>query len=299
MSFLIPSSRINRLQKTIEVGLHTYLGAYFAGPTRLIEATRHAVWSPGKRLRATLCLLIAEDLDCFDVAVPAACALEFLHTASLIIDDLPCMDDEKERRGRPATHLAYGQDIAILAAFSLVSQAFGVISTMPSADARISVHLTSLFSEALGANGLCAGQARDLASISETATEEEYKCTVMQKTASLFILAVLCGSAFAKPALSEAEQETIKCFGTNVGLAFQAHDDYLDNSGSFRSTTLICRANAALSAAGKEAKKLTRIPSLESYLASPTLTSLWTASQAPRPSVLQRQSENFEGGRFE
>ena len=170
MSSLIPSSRINRLQKTIEVGLDTYLGTCFAGPTRLIEATRQAVLSPGKRLRATLCLLIAEDLDCFEVAVPVACALEFLHTASLIIDDLPCMDDEKERRGRPATHIAYGQDIAILAAFSLVSQAFGVISTMPSADARVSVYLTSLFSEALGTNGLCAGQARDLASTSKTAT---------------------------------------------------------------------------------------------------------------------------------
>jgi geranylgeranyl diphosphate synthase type II len=243
--------------------------------------------------------LIAEDLDCFKATVPAACALEFLHAASLIIDDLPCMDDERERRGRPATHVAYGQDIAILAAFSLVSEAFGVISTMPSTDARISVHLTSLFSEALGANGLCAGQARDLALTSETATEEEYKCMVMQKTASLFILAVLCGSAFAKPALSEAELETIKCFGTHVGLAFQSHDDYLDNSGDFHSTTRMCRADAALSAAGKEAKKLTRIPSLKSYLASPTLTSLWTASHDPTLGGLQGQSENFEGGHFE
>jgi geranylgeranyl diphosphate synthase, type II len=290
MPSLIHSSRISRLQRTIEVGLDTYLGASFAGPTRLVEATRHAVLSPGKRVRATLCLLIAEDLDCFEVAVPAACALEFLHTASLIIDDLPCMDDERERRGRPATHIAYGEDIAILAAFSLVSQAFGVISTMLSADARISVHLTSLFSEAIGANGLCAGQARDLASTLKTATEEEYKCTVVQKTASLFVLAVLCGSAFAKPALSEAEQETIKCFGTHVGLAFQAHDDYLDDSGDFCSTTLMCRE---LSAAFKAAKELTRIPSLESYLASPTLASLWAASHDPTLGVLQSQSENI------
>ena len=299
MPSLIPISRIKRLQKTIEIGLDTYLGAYSAGPSRLIEATRHAVLSPGKRLRATLCLLIAEDLDCFEVAVPAACALEFLHTASLIIDDLPCMDDERERRGRPATHVAYGQDIAILAAFSLVSQAFGVISTMPSEDPRMSVHLTSLFSEALGANGLCAGQARDLATTSETATEEDRECAAMQKTASLFILAVLCGSAFAKPALSQAEQETIKCFGAHVGLAFQAHDDYLDSSGDFRSTTLMRRAEAALSAADKAAKELPHIPSLESYLVRSTLAGLWTTSNNATLGVLQGQSNNIEGDHFE
>jgi geranylgeranyl diphosphate synthase type II len=266
MSSLIPSSRTNHLQETIEVTLDTYLCSSFAGPARLIEAMRYAVLSPGKRLRGMLCLLIAEDLDSFKAAVPAACALEFLHTASLMIDDLPCMDDERERRGRPATHVAYGQDLAILAAFSLVSHAFGVISSIPSADPRALVHLTSLFSEALGANGLCAGQARDLALTSETASEDEYNCTIMQKTASLFILAVLCGAAFAKPALSEAEQEILKCFGAHVGLAYQAHDDALDDSDIARPKTLMRRAAAALSAATKSAKQLTRLPSLTAYL---------------------------------
>jgi geranylgeranyl diphosphate synthase type II len=267
MSSLIPSSRTNHLQEMIEVRLDTYLCSSFAGPARLIEAMRYAVLSPGKRLRGTLCLLVAEDLDSFQAAVPAACALEFLHTASLMIDDLPCMDDERERRGRPATHVAYGQDLAILAAFSLVSHAFGVISSIPSADPSALVHLTSLFSEALGANGLCAGQARDLALTSETASsEDEYNCTIMQKTASLFILAVLCGAAFAKPALSEAEQEILKCFGAHVGLAYQAHDDALDDSDIARPKTLMRRAAAALSAATKSAKQLTRLPSLTAYL---------------------------------
>ena len=262
MAVVFAGSRINHLQETIDVRLDAYLSSSFGGPAHLIEAMRYAALSPGKRLRGTLCLLIAEDLDCFEAAVPAACALEFLHTASLIIDDLPCMDDERERRGRPATHVVYGQDLAILAAFSLVSQAFGVISSIPSADPGALVHLTSLFSEALGANGLCAGQARDLAMTSETASEVEYNCTTMQKTASLFVLAVLCGAAFAKPALSEAEQEILKCFGTQVGLAYQAHDDALDDSGIARPKTLMRRAAAALSAATKSATQLTRLPSL-------------------------------------
>lgn len=266
MSSLIPSSRTSHLQETIEVRLDTYLSSSFAGPACLIDTMRYAVLSPSKRLRGTLCLLIAEDLDCFPAAVPAACALEFLHTASLIIDDLPCMDDERERRGRPATHVAYGQDLAILAAFSLVSHAFGVISSIPSADPSALVHLTSLFSEALGANGLCAGQARDLALTSETASEDEYNCTIMQKTASLFILAVLCGAAFAQPALSEAEQEILKCFGAHVGLAYQAHDDALDDSAIARPKTLMRRAAAALSAATESAEQLTRLPSLTAYL---------------------------------
>jgi geranylgeranyl diphosphate synthase, type II len=266
MSSLIPRSRIKQLQKTIEVMLDNYLSSSFAAPARLIEAMRYAVLSPGKRLRGTLCLLIAEDLGSFETAVPAACALEFLHTASLIVDDLPCMDDGRERRGRPATHVAYGQDLAILAAISLVSHAFGMISSLPSANPSALVHLTSLFSEALGANGLCAGQARDLALSSETASEDEYNCTIMQKTASLFILAVLCGAAFANPPLSEAEQEILKCFGAHVGLAYQAHDDALDDSDIARPKTLMRRAAADLSTASKSAKQLKRLPSLTAYL---------------------------------
>jgi geranylgeranyl diphosphate synthase type II len=266
MSSQIPNSRINHLQKTIEAMLDNYLSSSFAAPARLIEAMRYAVLSPGKRLRGTLCLLIAEDLDSFEAAVPAACALEFLHTASLIVDDLPCMDDGRERRGRPATHVAHGQDLAILAAFSLVSRAFGVISSIPSANPTALVHIASLFSEALGANGLCAGQTRDLALTSETASDDEYTCTIMQKTASLFILAVLCGAAFANPPLSEAEQEVLKCFGAHVGLAYQAHDDALDDSDIARPKTLMRRAAADLSAATKSAKQLTRLPSLTAYL---------------------------------
>ena len=245
--------------------LDAYLGSSFGGPAHLIEAMRYATLSPGKRLRGALCLLIAEDLDSFAEAVPAACALEFLHSASLIIDDLPCMDDERERRGRPATHVVYGQDVAILAAFSLVSQAFGLIPSIPSADPGALVHLTSIFSEALGANGLCAGQARDLAVTSEPASEVEYNCTTMQKTASLFILAALCGAAFAKPALSKAEQESLKCFGTHLGLAYQAHDDVLDDS-NIAPETLMHRAAAELSAAAQSAKQLTRLPSLADYV---------------------------------
>jgi geranylgeranyl diphosphate synthase, type II len=265
MSLESSSSRIKHLQETIEVRLDAYLGSSFGGPAHLIEAMRYAALSPGKRLRGALCLLIAEDLDSFAAAVPAACALEFLHSASLIIDDLPCMDDERERRGRPATHVVYGQDVAILAAFSLVSQAFGLISSIPSADPGALVHLTSMFSEALGANGLCAGQARDLAVASEPALEVEYNCTTMQKTASLFILAVLCGAAFAKPVLSKAEQEFLKCFGTHLGLAYQAHDDVLDDS-NIAPAKLMHRAAAELSAAAKTAKQLTRLPSLTDYV---------------------------------
>jgi geranylgeranyl diphosphate synthase, type II len=268
MSSLIPNSRIDYLQKSIEVGLDSYLATPFAGPARLIEAMRYAVLSPGKRLRGMLCLLIAEDLNCLQATIPAACALELLHAASLIIDDLPCMDDEKERRGRPATHMAFGQDLAILAAFSLVSRAFNVISTMSSPDAGACLHITSLFSEALGANGLCAGQARDLTLSLQGGSGEDYDGTIMQKTAALFILAVLCGAVFAAPALSGSEEEILKCFATHLGIAFQAYDDALDGSGIALPAALMGRAAQELRAAGSAARQLTRLPSLTSYLES-------------------------------
>ena len=129
----------------------------------LDAAIRYALLAPGKRLRPLLTLLAAWELGARDLkALDAACALEMVHAASLVLDDLPCMDDASERRGRPATHVAYGQDVAILCAVALLGRAFLTVASMDGIDPARRAQLSVILSEAVGANGLAAGQLEDL-----------------------------------------------------------------------------------------------------------------------------------------
>lgn len=210
---------------------------------RLQRSIRYSLLDGGKRLRPLITVLTTEALGGRAAdAIDAACAIEMVHTASLMIDDLPCMDDASQRRGKPANHIAHGEDIAILAAISLISDAFGLIARDPDLPADVKVTLVSSLSAAIGIEGLCAGQESDLRDIGEHSDAESLTQLQYQKTGALFVACLEAGALIA--GLSRDALDPLRAFGTHAGLAFQILDDLLDAVGHAAATGKDHRADA-------------------------------------------------------
>lgn len=193
-------------------------------PAVLTEAMRHAVLSGGKRLRPVLCLAAAEAVGGGAAeALPAACAVELLHTYTLVHDDLPCMDDDALRRGLPTVHAKYGEAVAVLAGDALQALAFEVLAreAAPGRAAR----LVSELAAAAGAAGVVGGQAEDIA-CAGAPTHAAIEYVFRHKTADLFRAAARLGAIAA--GASDADTERLTAFAENLGVAFQVVDDILD-----------------------------------------------------------------------
>lgn len=193
-------------------------------------AIAEAVLSPGKRLRP-LAALAAGDIAraAAQASMAVAVAVEFVHAASLVLDDLPSMDDAPRRRGRPALHRVHGVATAELAAVALLARAFelaaGAHGMAPAARARV----VSELAEAVGAAGCCAGQAADLSADPAAVLLDDLEAIHARKTGALFVAAVRCG-AIAGGA-SESILSGLTLYARNLGLAFQITDDLLDLEG--------------------------------------------------------------------
>lgn len=203
------------------------------GPApRVQAAVEDSLFAPAKRTRPVLSLMVAEVLRGEPAAVlPAACALEMVHTASLILDDLPSMDDARVRRGRPACHVVHGEATAILAAFALLNRAFELLAEgWPGApDAAVRGGLARDLARAIGLDGMIAGQAADL-----EATDQEVGFATLEfihsrKTGALFMASASLGAAAARA--SAPEVAALTAYAKNVGLAFQIVDDLIDVTG--------------------------------------------------------------------
>ena len=193
-------------------------------------AARHSLLAPGKRLRAVLTVLAARqcakgDLDEAGL-VDVACAVEMVHTASLVFDDLPAMDDADMRRGVVTPHKLYGDDVAILAGIGLLNGAFGVVAGAPGLDAQQRVEIVEVLSRAIGWTGLVQGQAMDLRGPEGASVEDVHH----GKTGALFVAAALAGAACA--GTSASERAPLVTYGRELGLAYQALDDVLDHVAS-------------------------------------------------------------------
>ncbi len=193
---------------------------------------RYSLLAGGKRIRPVLTIQVATDLGATeDQALDAACAVEMVHAASLILDDLPCMDDASLRRGQPANHLVFGEDTAILAATALLNRAFGVIAECDLLPAQTRLDLTRLLSDSVGSNGIIAGQFCDL-QVRHGHGDDVAGLTEMygQKTGALFVAALETGARVA--GVDEVWVKAVREYGVNLGLAFQLLDDLLDTFGS-------------------------------------------------------------------
>jgi geranylgeranyl diphosphate synthase type II len=211
------------------------------GETPVERSMAYTTLAPSKQVRAALVLLCA-DL-CRGPAAragAAAAAIEQVHAASLILDDLPCMDDAPLRRGRRANHLEFGEPVAILAAFGLLNLAYGSIAR--AYDPPLASSMASRISDAVGPAGLIGGQALDLAAADHPIDFETLERIHRGKTGALFVAAAACGALAAGAAAEPVA--ALSAYAKNLGLAFQIVDDLLDVAGDPEETGKAIRADA-------------------------------------------------------
>jgi len=198
-----------------------------AQPSPVLEAMRYSVLAPGKRIRPLLTLAVASFLGCSARrAMHVACAIELVHCASLILDDLPCMDNDRERRSRLSTHVEFGEHLTILAAVSLLTQSQCIIASDDSLDMATRLTLVKLLCETVGPSGLSLGQYIDLTSKADMPGPATITGIHHLKTGVLFLAAAKAGCLICKA--SAEQEEKVMCFTNNLGLAFQLLDDLKD-----------------------------------------------------------------------
>jgi geranylgeranyl diphosphate synthase type II len=196
-------------------------------PTRFNEAARYALFPGGKRLRPVLTLLAAELAGGAAARVmPAAVAVEFIHTASLIFDDLPCMDNAAERRGKLSLHAEFGEGLAILVALSLLNASYGLVFQCET-DAATGARAHRELVAGIGANGMVAGQSLDLAEIAlPVASAAQFESWRNLKTSALMLMALRVGAVLA--GADDAQLAAVSRYAARLGDAYQISDDLLD-----------------------------------------------------------------------
>lgn len=196
-------------------------------PSDVHRSIRYTLLGPSKRVRGVLALLVADLFPARCDAMPAAVAIECVHASSLILDDLPAMDDTPTRRGRPANHVEFGEATAILASVALLNLAFGRVAS--AYDPPLASALARVLHETIGSEGLIGGQAADLQLPAHPVRLAEIEPVDRRKTAVLFRAAATAGAMVG--GADRQRVEMLAAFGDRIGLAFQIVDDVLDARG--------------------------------------------------------------------
>lgn len=224
------SRYLKERREIVEKALDCLLPPEHSPPEKLHESMRYSVFAGGKRLRPILCMAALEALDRDPLPfMPAACALELVHTYSLIHDDLPAMDDDDLRRGKPANHKVFGEAVAILAGDALLTLSFELIARMDAAPAPVCLEIVRRLAQCSGTTGLVGGQVLDLASEGKEVSEETLERIHAHKTAALIETAVVCGGILGGAV--EGQVCAVSMYGRSLGMAFQITDDILDAAG--------------------------------------------------------------------
>lgn len=216
----------NEYKKYVDAKLSEYFKPSGLSYDGLLESMHYSLTAGGKRIRPMLvlefCRISGGNIE---KTLPVACAIEMLHTYSLIHDDLPCMDNDALRRGKPTNHVVYGECTATLAGDALQAEAFGTIarSQLP-AEARVTC--VEILADAVGSDGMCAGQYLDMVGEHKLLSEDELNDINSRKTGSL--LTAACRMGVAAAGGNEAMLEAAAQYGACVGAAFQIRDDILD-----------------------------------------------------------------------
>jgi len=224
---------LERTTKGVNSALDRFLPAEKVKPATLHRAMRYSLFAGGKRLRPALVLAAAQACGGREAAaLPMACAVECIHTYSLVHDDLPAMDDDDFRRGKPTNHKVFGEGIAILAGDALQVLAFEILAQdpMPTVSDAGRVDMIRLLARASGTQGMAGGQAMDLDATGRRLEPLQIEAMHSRKTGALIRASVLFACA-AAPALAAEQREALDRYGQAVGLSFQIVDDLLDVLG--------------------------------------------------------------------
>jgi geranylgeranyl diphosphate synthase type II len=210
--------------------------------SRVVEAMRYTLLAPSKRVRAILAMFAADVCSAGGAARAraVACAIEAIHAASLMLDDLPSMDNAPLRRGRPSAHIAFGEAVTILAAFGLLNEAFA--SLPRSYEPPLAARLAGVAGEAIGLDGLVAGQAEDVLATDASISFDTLERIHRRKTGALVSAAAVAGGMTAGG--NEVELAALSAYAKNLGLAFQIVDDLLDVTGDPSETGKATRTDA-------------------------------------------------------
>jgi len=224
---------IDNKNQQINVALEKILHASIPSEP-IVEAMKYSLMAGGKRIRPVLCLAAAEAVGGKPQAVlPAACALEIVHTYSLIHDDLPAMDNDDLRRGKPTCHVAFDEATAILAGDALLTLAFQVLSSVQSTTGNQAsgwLKVIHIISTAAGYRGMIRGQMLDMAAEGQHLTVDELKSMHALKTGALIEASLLCGALLA--GARKRQMDILKTYAHSIGLAFQVTDDILNVEGN-------------------------------------------------------------------
>ena len=226
-------AKLLQLSKIVEEGLLNYIEEWQFGSETLREAVYYCINSGGKRIRPVLMLAIAKMCNCpYSLVLPYACAMELIHTFSLVHDDLPCMDDDDLRRGVPTCHVAFGEGMAVLAGDAMLNLAFEIMIKEAEKNNGDIKHLKALriISTAAGASGMISGQVLDLEAEGIEISYEALKKIHFLKTGALLSAPIMAAAQLCE--MSEADKKALAIFGKNLGLTFQIMDDILDVVGN-------------------------------------------------------------------
>lgn len=219
------------IKKEIDKYLEEYFEDNQGFNKRLFESMSYSLNVGGKRIRPILTILTYNLYkDDWKKIIPFAAAIEMIHTYSLIHDDLPCMDDDDLRRGKPTNHKVFGEAVAVLAGDALLNEAFNIILKFSIEGGKTALLAAEQLGEAAGGNGMIGGQIVDILSEDKSITKDELYYIHKHKTGALIKASILAGAI-----LGEAPEEDIKLlekYGDNLGLAFQIKDDILDVEGN-------------------------------------------------------------------
>lgn len=223
---------LNEQRQLVEERLAHYMLEPIGAFAQHIEAMRYSLFAGGKRIRPILCLASAAAIDSGEQtrrrAMPVACAFECIHTYSLIHDDLPAMDDDDLRRGKPTNHTIFGEAAAILAGDGLLTFAFDLLSGPATAGISDASRIRLIHTIALAAGplGMVGGQSLDMIHAGEQVGYDILRRIHRSKTGALITAAAVCGGIVA--GATEEQEAALKTYGDNIGLAFQIVDDLLD-----------------------------------------------------------------------
>ncbi len=225
------SDWMHAIQARIEAALAQRLPADNAIPARLHQAMRYASLNGGKRVRPLLAFAAGEAVGADPARLEAvACAVELIHAYSLVHDDLPCMDDDVLRRGRPTCHVEYDEPTALLVGDALQAQAFEILAGSDLGGGSAQIEMIRLLAHAAGSCGMCGGQAIDLAAVGNSLDQPQLELMHVLKTGALIRASVLLGALCGE--LSETERSSLDHYAKTAGLLFQVVDDILDCTAS-------------------------------------------------------------------
>lgn len=218
---------IQNAARLVEQRLDKLIPENHAPYRSLIQAARYSLLSGGKRLRPLLVLATLETLgENIEKGLEPACALEMIHTYSLIHDDLPCMDNDDFRRGKPSLHKAFPEGHAVLAGDFLLTYAFEVMVNSPCLSSEQKIELIEILAKSAGSPGMIGGQIMDIESEGQPVTIEFLKEIHERKTGALITASITCGAIIAQA--SSETKKILQQFGQELGFAFQVIDDVLD-----------------------------------------------------------------------